>query len=125
VIEDGVKLDNLIQIAHNVRIGAHTVMAAMSGAAGSTKIGRRCMIGGGVVMVGHLEICDDVMFTFRSVVTRSVSEPGTYGGSLPAEEASQWRRNAARFRQLDAMQKELRRIARRIERPEGSQPDND
>src|SRR5262249_9871930 len=59
VIEDGVKLDNLVQIAHNVRVGAHTVMAAMSGAAGSTKIGKRCMIGGGVVMINSIEICDD------------------------------------------------------------------
>lgn len=110
VIEDGVKLDNLVQIAHNVRIGAHTVMAAMSGAAGSTKIGRRCKIGGGVVMINHLEICDDVMFTFRSVVTKSVREPGVYGGSLPAEEAQRWRRSAARFRQLDSLNKRVRAI---------------
>ena len=87
VIEDGVKLDNLVQIAHNVRLGAHTIMAAMSGVAGSTKVGKRCMIGGGAVMINHLTICDDVMFTFRSIVTRSVDEPGTYSGHLPAEEA--------------------------------------
>lgn len=110
VIEDGVKLDNLVQIAHNVRIGAHTVMAAMSGAAGSTKIGRRCKIGGGVVMINHLEICDDVMFTFRSVVTKSVLKPGVYGGSLPAEEARRWRRSAARFRQLDSLNERIRAI---------------
>jgi UDP-3-O-[3-hydroxymyristoyl] glucosamine N-acyltransferase len=125
VIEDGVKLDNLIQIAHNVRIGAHTVMAAMSGAAGSTTIGSRCMIGGGVVTVGHLNICDDVMFTFRSVVTRSVTEPGTYGGSLPAEEAAKWRRNAARFRQLDAMHERLRALARQIKQLTGTRSDHD
>ncbi len=112
VIEDGVKLDNLVQIAHNVRVGAHTVMAAMSGAAGSTRIGRRCKVGGGVVMINHLEICDDVMFTFRSVVTKSVRKPGTYGGSLPAEEAQRWRRSAARFRQLDALAERLRAIER-------------
>ena len=88
VIEDGVKLDNLVQIAHNVRLGAHTIMAAMSGVAGSTKVGKRCMIGGGVVMINQLTICDDVMFTFRSIVTRSVDEPGTYSGHLPAEEAA-------------------------------------
>ena len=63
-------------------------MAAMSGVAGSTKVGKRCMIGGGVVMINQLTICDDVMFTFRSVVTRSVDEPGTYSGHLPAEEAA-------------------------------------
>lgn len=113
VVEDGVKLDNLVQIAHNVRVGAHTVMAAMSGAAGSTKIGQRCKVGGGVVMVGHLTICDDVMFTFRSVVTKSVTEPGVYGGSLQAMEASKWRRSAARFKQLDAMHERLKRLERK------------
>jgi UDP-3-O-[3-hydroxymyristoyl] glucosamine N-acyltransferase len=125
VIEDGVKLDNLVQIAHNVRVGAHTVMAAMSGAAGSTKIGRRCMIGGGVVMVGHLTIADDVQFNFRSVVTKSVTEPGVYGGGLQAMEASKWRRNAARFRQLDAMQDRIRALERRIEQLTGTGSDND
>ena len=100
VIEDGVKLDNLVQIAHNARIGAHTIMAAMSGVAGSTKLGKRCMIGGGAVMINSLTICDDVTFTFRSIVTRSVDEPGTYSGHLPAEEAGLWRKNAARFRKL-------------------------
>jgi UDP-3-O-[3-hydroxymyristoyl] glucosamine N-acyltransferase len=125
VIEDGVKLDNLVQIAHNVRVGAHTVMAAMSGAAGSTQIGKRCKVGGGVVMVGHLNICDDVMFTFRSVVTHSVTEPGVYGGSLPADEASKWRRSAARFRQLDAMHDRLRALEGRIKTIEGKKADND
>ena len=107
VIEDGVKLDNLVQIAHNVRVGAHTIMAAMSGAAGSTKIGKRCMIGGGVVMVNSLEICDDVTFTFRSIVTKSVDVPGSYSGHLPAEDTSRWRKNAARFRNLDLFAERL------------------
>lgn len=114
VIEDGVKLDNLVQIAHNVRIGAHTVMAAMSGAAGSTTIGRRCMIGGGVVIVGHVTICDDAVFLFRSVVTKSVEQAGVYAGSLPAEEASRWRRNAARFINLDSLAKRLRAVEREL-----------
>jgi UDP-3-O-[3-hydroxymyristoyl] glucosamine N-acyltransferase len=113
-IEDGVKLDNLVQIAHNVRVGAHTVMAAMSGAAGSTRIGRRCMIGGGVVMIGHLDICDDVTFLFRSVVTRSVKRPGEYSGALPADEAAVWRRNASRFRNLDALAQRLRAVERAL-----------
>jgi len=122
VIEEGVKLDNLVQIAHNVRVGAHTVMAAMSGAAGSTRIGRRCMIGGGVVMIGHLDICDDVMFTFRSVVTKSVTEPGVYGGSLPAEEAAKWRRNAARFRGLDSLSQRLRAVEASLKAPTTKKP---
>jgi UDP-3-O-[3-hydroxymyristoyl] glucosamine N-acyltransferase len=115
VIEDGVKLDNLVQIAHNARIGAHTIMAAMSGVAGSTKVGKRCMIGGGAVMINSLTICDDVVFTFRSVVTRSVDEPGTYSGHLPAEEAGLWRKNAARFRKLDVLAERLIKMERALE----------
>jgi UDP-3-O-[3-hydroxymyristoyl] glucosamine N-acyltransferase len=114
VIEEGVKLDNLVQIAHNVRLGAHTIMAAMSGVAGSTKVGKRCMIGGGVVIVNQITICDDVMFTFRSIVTSSVDVPGTYSGHLPAEEAAKWRKSAARFRQLDALADRLSKLEREI-----------
>jgi UDP-3-O-[3-hydroxymyristoyl] glucosamine N-acyltransferase len=124
VIEDGVKLDNLVQIAHNVRIGAHTVMAAMSGIAGSTKVGRRCMIGGGTVMINALTICDDVTFTFHSIVTRSVSEPGTYSGHLPAEEAGLWRKNAARFRKLDALADRLIKAERALEKLTGATSNN-
>jgi UDP-3-O-[3-hydroxymyristoyl] glucosamine N-acyltransferase len=116
VIEDGVKLDNLVQIAHNVRVGAHTVMAAMSGAAGSTKIGKRCMIGGGVVMINSIEICDDAVFTFRSAVLKSVDEPGTYSGTLPAEQAAHWRRNAVRFRRLDELAARVTAAERLLER---------
>lgn len=108
VIEHGVKLDNQVQIAHNARIGAHTVMSAFSGVAGSTRVGARCLFGGAVVVVGHLEICDDAVFTFRTAVLRSVTEPGTYSGTLGAEEAGLWRRNAARFRTLDETVRQLR-----------------
>jgi UDP-3-O-[3-hydroxymyristoyl] glucosamine N-acyltransferase len=103
VLEDGVKLDNLVHVAHNVRIGAHTVMAAMSGIAGSTRVGKRCMIAGGVIILNSLEICDDVMFTFGSVVTKSVGEPGKYSGQIPAEPSGRWQKNVARFRQLDTL----------------------
>jgi UDP-3-O-[3-hydroxymyristoyl] glucosamine N-acyltransferase len=120
VIEDGVKLDNLVQIAHNARIGEHTIMAAMSGVAGSTRVGKRCMIGGGAVMINSLSICDDVIFTFRSIVTRSVDEPGTYSGHLPAEEAGVWRKNAARFRKLDALANRLIRAERALEKLSGT-----
>ena len=112
VIEDGVKLDNQVQIAHNVRIGAHTVMSAFSGVAGSTRVGARCMFGGAVVAIGHLTICDDAVFTFRTAVLKSVTEPGTYSGTLGAEEAGLWRRNAARFRALDETVRKLRAGAR-------------
>jgi len=124
VIEEGVKLDNLIQIAHNVRLGAHTIMAGTSGIAGSTKVGKRCMIGGGVLMINGLTICDDVLFTFRSVVTRSVDEPGTYSGVLPAEEAGKWRRNAVRFRKLDEMAQRLADAERQLAKLIATTPKN-
>ena len=124
VIEDGVKLDNLVQIAHNARIGAHTIMAAMSGVAGSTKVGKRCMIGGGTVMINSLTICDDVTITFRSTVTRSIEEPGTYSGHLPTEEAGLWRKNVARFRKLDALADRLIEAERTLERIAGTTPKN-
>jgi UDP-3-O-[3-hydroxymyristoyl] glucosamine N-acyltransferase len=114
VIEDGVKIDNLVQIAHNVHIGAHTAIAACAGIAGSTKIGRRCMISGAVVVLNSLTICDDVMLTFGSVVTKSVDTPGKYSGQLPAEPAARWQKNAARFRQLDALAERLRAAERAV-----------
>jgi UDP-3-O-[3-hydroxymyristoyl] glucosamine N-acyltransferase len=122
VIEDGVKIDNLVQIAHNVRIGAHTIIAAMSGVAGSTRVGKRCMIGGAVVMTNSLTICDDALFTFGSIVTKSVDAAGTYSGHLPAEEAGQWRKNAVRFRQLDALVDRLTRVERELATVTGKKP---
>ena len=119
VIEEGVKLDNQVQIAHNVRIGAHTVMSAFSGVAGSTRVGARCLFGGAVVVVGHLEICDDAVFTFRTAVMQSVTKPGTYSGALAAEEAGRWRRNAARFKTLDETVRQLRGDARSDRRNAG------
>jgi UDP-3-O-[3-hydroxymyristoyl] glucosamine N-acyltransferase len=118
VLEDGVKLDNLVQIAHNVRIGAHTVMAAMSGAAGSTRIGQRCKFGGGAVVANQLTVCDDVTLLFRSSVTKSITKPGVYGGCLPAEEATRWRRTTARMRNLDTMAERLQAL----EKPERAKP---
>jgi UDP-3-O-[3-hydroxymyristoyl] glucosamine N-acyltransferase len=103
MIENGVRLDNLIQIAHNVRIGAHTAMAAMTGISGSTVIGKRCMFGGQSGTVGHLTICDDVVITGKTMVTKNIDQPGTYSGGFPAEEARVWKRRIARFRRLDAL----------------------
>lgn len=101
VIEDGVKLDNQIQIGHNVRVGAHTVIAGCTGVSGSVTIGAHCMIGGMVGIAGHLSICDDVIVTGKSMVSRSVRKPGVYSGTLPLDEAKVFRRNVARFRNLD------------------------
>lgn len=102
VIADGVKLDNLIQVAHGVRIGAHTAIAACVGISGSTTIGARCTIAGGVGFVGHLTIVDDVHITGMSMVTRSIRTPGVYSG-IPAESNDRWRRNIAWFRRLDQL----------------------
>ena len=107
VIEDGVKLDNQIQVAHNVRIGEHTAVAGCTAIAGSAVIGKRCMIAGGAGITGHIEICDDVTVTAMTLVSHSITEPGVYSGSLPMDNAQQWRKNSVRFRQLDA-------IARRV-----------
>jgi UDP-3-O-[3-hydroxymyristoyl] glucosamine N-acyltransferase len=116
MIGDGVKLDNHVQIGHNVRIGAHTVMAARAGVAGSTVIGRRCMIAADSGFVGHLEIADDVVLMARCMITHSISEPGTYGGGLPGDKLRRWRRNAARFRNLDSLVRRLGALEQSIER---------
>ena len=102
IIEDGVKLDNQIQIAHNVRIGAHSAIAGCTGIAGSTTIGKRCTIGGGVGMAGHLEIADDVTVLGGSNVTKSIPVAGTYTSVWPAEEKRSWWRKLARFNRLGA-----------------------
>jgi UDP-3-O-[3-hydroxymyristoyl] glucosamine N-acyltransferase len=120
VIEDGVKLDNQIQVGHNVRLGAHTVVAGCAAIAGSTTIGRNCMIAGCTGIGGHLEIADGVVITGMSMVSHSIREPGVYSGSLPVDEAARWRRNAARFRQLDKL---ARRVAR-MERDRGESEDD-
>ena len=107
VIGDDVKLDNLIQIGHNVRIGAHTAIAACSGVSGSTSIGQRCRIGGMVGFVGHQSICDDVAVTGLTMVTGNITAPGIYSGGIPAESAHDWRRIVARLKRLDSMAQRL------------------
>ncbi|MET0892606.1 MAG: UDP-3-O-(3-hydroxymyristoyl)glucosamine N-acyltransferase [Pseudoxanthomonas sp.] len=103
VLEEDVRLDNLIQVGHNVHIGAHTAMAGCSAVAGSAKIGRYCLIGGAAGVLGHLEICDKVTITAMSLVTSSIREPGQYSSGTPLTDNRSWRKNAARFKQLDAL----------------------
>ena len=103
VLEEDVRLDNQIQIGHNVRIGAHTAMAGCSAAAGSARIGRYCLIGGAAGVLGHLEVCDRVVVTAMSLVTSSITEPGEYSSGTPLTDNHTWRKNAARFKQLDAL----------------------
>lgn len=115
IISDGVKLDNLIQIAHNVRIGENTAIAACVGIAGSTVIGRRCTIGGQAGVTGHLEIADDVHITAGSLVTSSIAQPGVYSASLKAEPAEKWRRNAARLHHLDELARRLSKLEEKLQ----------
>lgn len=119
VIEDGVKLDNLIQIGHNVHIGAHTAIAACTAVAGSTKIGKYCGIGGTVGIVGHLEIADRVQITGMSMVTQSITEPGTYSSGTPLEPNAQWRRNFVRVKQLDEMWRRLKQLESELNQLKG------
>lgn len=105
VIGDGVKLDNQVQVGHNCRIGAHTVIAGCVGISGSSIIGSRCMIGGAVGIVGHLEIGDGVIVTGYSMVTRSLPGPGIYSSGMPAIEAAKWRRTVARLYRLEREKK--------------------
>lgn len=114
VIGRGVKLDNLVQIAHNVRIGEHTAIAGCTGIAGSTVIGRRCAIGGGVGISGHLEIADDVHLTGTTFVSQSIREKGVYSSGTPFEPVGEWRRNFVRMRQLDDMAKRLQRLEQAV-----------
>ncbi len=110
VIGTGVKLDNQIQIAHNVRIGDHTAIAGCVGIAGSTVIGKRCMIGGQAGIVGHLNICDDVVISAGTLVFKSIHKPGVYTASLPVQPHAEWVRNFSHLRHLDSFSARLRAL---------------
>ncbi len=110
VIESGVKIDNQVQVAHNVFIGAHSAIAGCVGISGSTRIGRHCTLAGGVGVVGHLEIADHVHITGMSMVTHSISRAGSYSAGTPLMENRQWRRNAVRIKQLDSLVRRLNEI---------------
>ncbi|MEW8009711.1 MAG: UDP-3-O-(3-hydroxymyristoyl)glucosamine N-acyltransferase [Candidatus Thiodiazotropha sp.] len=114
ILHDGVKLDNLIQIAHNVEIGRNTAMAGCSAVAGSTKIGGHCTIGGQTGLVGHLTIGDNVHFSAATLVTRSFTEAGYYSGNLPAMKNGAWKRVIARLRNLESMAKEMQFLKKNL-----------
>ncbi len=113
VIGDGVKLDNLIQIAHNVRIGAHTAMAGCVGIAGSATIGAHCTIGGAAMIAGHLEIADHVHVSAGSFVSRSIRQPGHYTGVFPLDDNASWEKNAATLRQLHRLRERVRELEKK------------
>jgi UDP-3-O-[3-hydroxymyristoyl] glucosamine N-acyltransferase len=114
VIEDGVKLDNLIQIAHNVHIGAHTAIAGCVAIAGSTRIGRHCTIAGASSVVGHIELADHVHVSACTLVTRSIRQPGRYSGSFPFDDNASWEKNAATLRQLHTLRERVKALEKKI-----------
>ena len=114
VLEDGVKLDNLIQIAHNVRIGRHTAMAGCVGVAGSARIGAHCTFGGAAMILGHLEIADHVHVSAASCVMSSIQKPGQYSGVFPIDENGNWEKNAATLRQLHTLRSRLRALEKKF-----------
>jgi len=110
VIEEGVKLDNLIQIAHNVRIGAHTAIAGCVGIAGSAVIGRHCRIGGGSGILGHTQISDHIEISSYTMIGKSIREPGTYTGIFPFSSHKLWQKNAAQLRHLDELANKMKTL---------------
>ena len=113
VIEDGVRIDNLCMIGHNVHVGAHTAMAGTTAIAGSTVIGKRCMFAGRSGAVGHITICDDVIVAAMTFLSKDVTTPGTYAASFPAAEAKSWAKQLARFRRLGALIERVKKLESR------------
>jgi UDP-3-O-[3-hydroxymyristoyl] glucosamine N-acyltransferase len=114
VIGHGVKLDNLIQIAHNVQLGDHSAMAACSGIAGSAKIGKHCTIGGSSGIVGHIELADHVHVSAFTMVSHSIRTPGVYSGSFPFDDNASWEKNAATLRRLHSLRERLKALEKKL-----------
>ena len=113
VLEDGVKLDNLVQIAHNVHIGAHTALAGCVAVAGSARIGRHCTIAGAARIVGHIEIADHVHVSATTLVSRSIRSPGHYSGAFPFDDNATWEKNAATLRRLHDLRERVRALEKK------------
>ncbi|PUE62703.1 UDP-3-O-(3-hydroxymyristoyl)glucosamine N-acyltransferase [Limnohabitans sp. 2KL-17] len=122
VIDDGVKLDNLIQIGHNVHVGRHTAMAGCVGVAGSARIGAHCTVGGGAVVLGHLRLADHVHISAASVVTRSILQPGQYTGMFPIDNNASWEKNAASLKQLSRLRERIKALEASIQNNKEPQP---
>ncbi len=118
VIEDGVKLDNLIQIGHNVHVGQHTAMAGCVGVAGSATIGAHCTVGGGAIVLGHLALADHVNISAASIVTRSIRKPGHYTGMFPIDDNAAWEKNAASLKQLHSLRDRIRALEEQLRKLE-------
>ncbi|HEU0234495.1 MAG TPA: UDP-3-O-(3-hydroxymyristoyl)glucosamine N-acyltransferase [Gallionella sp.] len=115
VIEDGVKLDNQIQVAHNVHIGAHTAIAGCVGIAGSTSIGRYCRIGGSAGILGHLHIADHVEIAAFTLIGKSIREAGSYAAIFPFSKTEDWRKNAVHLRHLDDLAKRVKTLEQELQ----------
>ncbi|MCL4138701.1 UNVERIFIED_CONTAM: hypothetical protein GTU68_032710 [Idotea baltica] len=114
VIEDGVILDNHVQIAHNVRIGENTAMAGCSGISGSTVIGKNCIFAGQTGVVGHITICDGVQVTGGTIITKSLDQPGSYSSGTAFSKTGEWRKNAVRFNQLDGLAQRIKQLEKKL-----------
>jgi UDP-3-O-[3-hydroxymyristoyl] glucosamine N-acyltransferase len=114
VIADGVKLDNLVQIAHNVHIGEHSAMAGCVGVAGSARIGAHCTVGGAGMILGHLTLADNVHVSSGTLISRSITKPGVYSGVFPFDDNASWEKNAATLRQLHALRDRIRTLEKQI-----------
>jgi UDP-3-O-[3-hydroxymyristoyl] glucosamine N-acyltransferase len=116
VIEDGVKLDNLIQIGHNVVVGRNTAMAGCVGVAGSATIGANCTVGGGAIVLGHLVLGDNVHISAATVVSKSILKPGHYTGMFPIDENASWERNAATLKQLHSLRDRIKTLEKELKK---------
>jgi len=116
VIEDGVKLDNLIQIGHNVQVGRHTAMAGCAGVAGSARIGEHCTVGGGAIILGHIKIGDHVHISAATVVSKSILKPGHYTGIFPVDDNASWERNAATLKQLHSLRDRIKILEKELKK---------
>ena len=112
-IGNGVKIDNLVQIGHNVKIGEHTAIAGCVGIAGSTTIGAHCMLGGGAGVSGHVTIADHVVVGGATQISRSISKAGFYSGSFPFDDNASWEKNAAVLRNLHALRNRVRELEKK------------
>ena len=117
VIEDGVKLDNLIQIGHNVRVGRNTAMAGCVGVAGSANIGANCTVGGGAIILGHLTLGEGVNISAGTLVSRSILKPGLYTGIFPVDNNADWERNAATLKNLHGLRERIKELEKKANTP--------
>lgn len=110
VIESGVKMDNMVQIAHNVHVGQHAALAGCVGVAGSAHIGAHCTLGGRANVLGHLKLAEGVHISAISTVSRSINKPGLYTGIFPLDENSRWEKNAATLKQLHVLRERIKKL---------------